>query len=56
MPSQVLERRSWQGLDEVLRLLNCSELAFTGAWCGQAVARWNKRRAGCITQYYLAGQ
>ncbi|XP_023603234.1 LOW QUALITY PROTEIN: vacuolar protein sorting-associated protein 33B [Myotis lucifugus] len=27
---QVLERRSWQGLDEVLRLLNCSELAFTG--------------------------
>ncbi|XP_066211422.1 vacuolar protein sorting-associated protein 33B [Saccopteryx leptura] len=27
---QVLERRSWQGLDEVLRLLNCSDLAFTG--------------------------
>uniref|UniRef100_A0A9L0IB07 VPS33B late endosome and lysosome associated n=1 Tax=Equus asinus TaxID=9793 RepID=A0A9L0IB07_EQUAS len=26
---QVLERRSWQGLDEVVRLLNCSELAFT---------------------------
>ncbi|XP_039714122.1 vacuolar protein sorting-associated protein 33B isoform X3 [Pteropus medius] len=27
---QVLERRSWQGLDDVLRLLHCSELAFTG--------------------------
>uniref|UniRef100_A0A452S2F9 VPS33B late endosome and lysosome associated n=1 Tax=Ursus americanus TaxID=9643 RepID=A0A452S2F9_URSAM len=27
---QVLERRSWQGLDEVVRLLNCGELAFTG--------------------------
>uniref|UniRef100_A0A2K6G1Z0 VPS33B late endosome and lysosome associated n=1 Tax=Propithecus coquereli TaxID=379532 RepID=A0A2K6G1Z0_PROCO len=26
---QVLERRSWQGLDEVVRLLNCSEFAFT---------------------------
>ncbi|KAM9711847.1 vacuolar protein sorting-associated protein 33B isoform 3-T3 [Dama dama] len=26
---QVLERRGWQGLDEVVRLLNCSELAFT---------------------------
>uniref|UniRef100_A0A452S274 VPS33B late endosome and lysosome associated n=1 Tax=Ursus americanus TaxID=9643 RepID=A0A452S274_URSAM len=26
---QVLERRSWQGLDEVVRLLNCGELAFT---------------------------
>uniref|UniRef100_A0A8C9B836 Vacuolar protein sorting-associated protein 33B n=1 Tax=Phocoena sinus TaxID=42100 RepID=A0A8C9B836_PHOSS len=26
---QVLERQSWQGLDEVVRLLNCSELAFT---------------------------
>ncbi|XP_060035447.1 vacuolar protein sorting-associated protein 33B isoform X2 [Erinaceus europaeus] len=26
---QVLERRSWQGLDEVVRLLSCSELAFT---------------------------
>ncbi|OBS60690.1 hypothetical protein A6R68_08156 [Neotoma lepida] len=25
---QVLERRSWQGLDEVVRLLNCSEFAF----------------------------
>ena len=32
VPSQVLERRGWQGLDEVVRLLNCSELAFTGAW------------------------
>ena len=32
VPSQVLERQSWQGLDEVVRLLNCSELAFTGAW------------------------
>ncbi|XP_045253393.1 vacuolar protein sorting-associated protein 33B isoform X4 [Macaca fascicularis] len=26
---QVLERRSWQGLDEVVRLLNCSDFAFT---------------------------
>lgn len=26
---QVLDRRSWQGLDEVVRLLNCSEFAFT---------------------------
>uniref|UniRef100_A0A8C5KFQ6 Vacuolar protein sorting 33B n=1 Tax=Jaculus jaculus TaxID=51337 RepID=A0A8C5KFQ6_JACJA len=26
---QVLERRSWQGLDEVVRLLNCIEFAFT---------------------------
>ncbi|XP_063106123.1 vacuolar protein sorting-associated protein 33B isoform X2 [Cavia porcellus] len=26
---QVLERRSWQGLEEVVRLLNCSECAFT---------------------------
>nr|XP_021530020.1 vacuolar protein sorting-associated protein 33B [Aotus nancymaae] len=28
-PSQVLERRSWQGLDEVVRLLNCGDFAFT---------------------------
>ncbi|XP_023566250.1 vacuolar protein sorting-associated protein 33B isoform X2 [Octodon degus] len=26
---QVLERRSWQGLEEVVRLLNCSECSFT---------------------------
>uniref|UniRef100_A0A2K6S704 VPS33B late endosome and lysosome associated n=1 Tax=Saimiri boliviensis boliviensis TaxID=39432 RepID=A0A2K6S704_SAIBB len=26
---QVLERRSWQGLDEVVRLLNCGDFAFT---------------------------
>lgn len=31
-PPQVLERRSWQGLDEVVRLLNCSECVFTGGW------------------------
>ncbi|EHB18471.1 Vacuolar protein sorting-associated protein 33B [Heterocephalus glaber] len=31
---QVLERRSWQGLEEVVRLLNCSEYSFAGMWCG----------------------
>lgn len=35
---QVLERRSWQGLEEVVRLLNCSECAFTGVWCGEGWA------------------
>lgn len=39
MPPQVLERRSWQGLDEVVRLLNCSELAFAGARLGQRAER-----------------
>lgn len=33
---QVLERRSWQGLEEVVRLLNCGELLFAGMeGCGE---------------------
>ncbi|XP_011385285.2 vacuolar protein sorting-associated protein 33B-like, partial [Pteropus vampyrus] len=41
---QVLERRSWQGLDDVLRLLHCSELAFTGAWPRRV--GWRDREEG----------
>lgn len=52
VPSQVLERRGWQGLDEVVRLLNCSELAFTGAWPSlPSEGGWNKGRARCTAQY-----
>uniref|UniRef100_A0A673TZF4 Vacuolar protein sorting-associated protein 33B n=1 Tax=Suricata suricatta TaxID=37032 RepID=A0A673TZF4_SURSU len=44
---QVLERRSWQGLDEVLRLLNCSELAFTD------MAKDDKASSECLRLVFV---
>lgn len=64
VPSQVLERRSWQGLDEVLRLLNCSELAFTGGrrggrgWAGPVggARGWSRPWGSCAREELSPGR